>query len=310
MNANFDFDRHAEAWLADGPTELADRVLDAALREVHLTHQRRRWSTPRRISLVMPGFARAWAPIAVLAAVVGAGAIYITGAGGPDRVRPTDTPPPGPTIEVTPLPTIALDTWVTYTSEQYGFTIAHPPTWTEEPAIRDWTFEDDAVLDPLSPAMDSFMHGSGQIRVSIWSIPGETLPGGPGEAIGSVESIYAWAEEFCRRTGNSPCDGVEERAIPMCLEYRDCHPATMVLFDDDVQAFFSGGGSADPFNDVYVIAVWRPDGHPSAAEFGSTRLLLQAFLSTVNGGGNSGVWPMGYLPGGPAVLGTQAPASP
>ncbi|MEA2673857.1 MAG: hypothetical protein QOI92_1049 [Chloroflexota bacterium] len=32
MTTNSDFDRHASAWLADGPTELSDRVLDAALR--------------------------------------------------------------------------------------------------------------------------------------------------------------------------------------------------------------------------------------------------------------------------------------
>jgi heat shock protein HslJ len=36
-----DFDRLAAAYLADGPTQLADRVLDAALDEVHLTSQRR-----------------------------------------------------------------------------------------------------------------------------------------------------------------------------------------------------------------------------------------------------------------------------
>jgi len=42
MNTTPDFDRHAAAWLADGPTELNDRVLDAALAQVHGTKQRRR----------------------------------------------------------------------------------------------------------------------------------------------------------------------------------------------------------------------------------------------------------------------------
>jgi hypothetical protein len=49
MSTNADFDRHAAAFLADGPTELADRVLDAALREVHQTRQRRRWAVPWRL---------------------------------------------------------------------------------------------------------------------------------------------------------------------------------------------------------------------------------------------------------------------
>lgn len=40
MSTNRDFDRIAAAWLAEGPSELADRVLEDALAEVHLTHQR------------------------------------------------------------------------------------------------------------------------------------------------------------------------------------------------------------------------------------------------------------------------------
>jgi hypothetical protein len=52
MSTNRDFDRIAGAWLAEGPSELADRVLDAALDEVHLTNQRRRWATPWRASLM------------------------------------------------------------------------------------------------------------------------------------------------------------------------------------------------------------------------------------------------------------------
>ena len=43
------FDRIADAFMADGPTALADRVLDAAFAEVHLTRQRRvLWRVPRR----------------------------------------------------------------------------------------------------------------------------------------------------------------------------------------------------------------------------------------------------------------------
>ena len=63
-----DFDRIAAAWLADGPTELADRVLDAALEEVHLTHQRRRWfRAPWRTSTMTKFAGLAAAGVAVLA---------------------------------------------------------------------------------------------------------------------------------------------------------------------------------------------------------------------------------------------------
>jgi hypothetical protein len=40
MNGHRDLDRIVGAWLTEGPAELADRVLDAALDEIHLTHQR------------------------------------------------------------------------------------------------------------------------------------------------------------------------------------------------------------------------------------------------------------------------------
>ena len=68
MSTNRDFERIAAAWVAEGPAELADRVLDAALDEVHLTHQRHRLSVPWRTSAMsMP--IRLAAGIAVLLSV-------------------------------------------------------------------------------------------------------------------------------------------------------------------------------------------------------------------------------------------------
>src|SRR3954471_17875846 len=70
-----DFDRLASAWLEDGPAELQDRVLDAALREVHQTHQRRHVA-PRRfpqMSLFSTGLAgRAIGVAAAVAVALGA----------------------------------------------------------------------------------------------------------------------------------------------------------------------------------------------------------------------------------------------
>ena len=42
MTTDPDFDRTARAWLDDGPTELADHVLEAVFDDVHHTTQRRR----------------------------------------------------------------------------------------------------------------------------------------------------------------------------------------------------------------------------------------------------------------------------
>ncbi|MEW5990342.1 MAG: hypothetical protein AB1736_03220 [Chloroflexota bacterium] len=101
MSTNRDFDRIAGAWLAEGPSELADRVLDAALDEVHLTHQRRRISVPWR-------YDRMSLPIRLAAAVVvgvlAVSVIYLnlpgrSDVGGQD---PTPSPPATPTIQPTP----------------------------------------------------------------------------------------------------------------------------------------------------------------------------------------------------------------
>ena len=93
MSTNTDFDRRTAAWLADGPIELSDRVLDAALREVHMTSQRRRWSTSWRINPMLNN-TRLLAAIAIVA-VVGAGALFYVnrspGVGAPPSPSPTAT---------------------------------------------------------------------------------------------------------------------------------------------------------------------------------------------------------------------------
>jgi hypothetical protein len=85
MNTNADFDRHAAAYLADGPTELSGRVLDAALREVHETRQRGRWSAPWR-SQPMFSAARLAAVAAVALLAFG---FALVGVSGPN---PTPSP--------------------------------------------------------------------------------------------------------------------------------------------------------------------------------------------------------------------------
>lgn len=93
MTTNSDFDRHAAAFLADGPTELADRVLDAALREVHQTRQRRRWSTPWRAS-----FMSLRLTAGILMAVVAVGGLAAFNLIGGTAPAPTATPAPAATV--------------------------------------------------------------------------------------------------------------------------------------------------------------------------------------------------------------------
>jgi hypothetical protein len=97
MSTNDDFERISRAWMADGPTELADRVLEAALDEVHLTNQRRRTTVPWRTpTLSTPQ--RLAAAIAIVA---------IVGIAGLNLFRGSDVgaPTPSPTMSPTTSPT-------------------------------------------------------------------------------------------------------------------------------------------------------------------------------------------------------------
>jgi hypothetical protein len=104
MSTNRDFDRIAAAWLAEGTSELADRVLDAALDEVHMTNQRRRLRVPWRTPS-MPTPLRLAAGVAIIA-VAGVAAFNAIGRGPDVGSQPTPSPttPPAPTPSPTPKP--------------------------------------------------------------------------------------------------------------------------------------------------------------------------------------------------------------
>lgn len=101
MKTDRDFDRSAMAWLADGPEELSDRVLDAVADEIHVTRQRHALRLPWRFStMTTPARVATAAVIGVLA--VG-GALYVF-----NRSQPAvGGPGPSPTPIVTAVPSIA-----------------------------------------------------------------------------------------------------------------------------------------------------------------------------------------------------------
>jgi hypothetical protein len=169
-------------------------------------------------------------------------------------------------------------TWTIYTSAQYGFNVGHPADWKEIPASWGWRSDADAE-DPLSAAHDTFQSPSDDLRVSVWNVPLD--PGARVES--SSDDFIAWVEDYCARSHNSPCTGIDDRAIQLCLEEWDCHPGLLVPFENNVQAYFSGGiydGDA-----MTVVAVWQGESAPPVASFGGSQRLLEAFLSTMQ------VWP-------------------
>lgn len=127
-----DFDRTARLWLEDGPTALSDRVLQAALDEIHVTRQRRAWwpakSYPTMTKFI--GLAAATAVVALFAAV-GIGLLDggSVGRPGDPQVSPTPVPTPlGTIMEGNPV-LLEPGTYVTADPFLVRVTLTVPGGW-------------------------------------------------------------------------------------------------------------------------------------------------------------------------------------
>ena len=223
------------------------------------------------------------AAIGVCAVVVVCG-LVATGVADLGRDRADDIAPVAPS-SASPTPSTSspatdpLDTtsWATYTSSLYGFQVGRPRGWSEDPADVRWRSGADSI-DPLTATQDTFRSAQGDVAVGVWSAPLDR-----GTRITSTADIETWVEDYCRAAKNTPCTGIHERAVELCLEKWDCHPGLLVPFKNDVHAFFSGG--IYDAEAMTVVAVWRPETDSSVAAYGGSQRLLEAFLSTMQ------VWP-------------------
>lgn len=281
MNRDRDFERVAAEWLDAGSDSTPPHVIDAVLLAVRTTPQERDLRIPwRTLSMKHPIYAAA---VVVFLAVAGVAAFYAFGPGANLGSGPT----PSPTIQPTqaPSPTATPDNpfgltipegWTTYTSTQYGFAIGYPDDWNVQPAERAYDIDIDAA-DWLSPAMDDFTNPTGDVRVSVWSVPLE--PGTFEENSPWGIDLEAWIGAYCQKTGSESCAGILDGAVALCREIRDCHPGLLVgvapPFDREVQAFFSG---PDTNEQITVVTVWRAEDDPSVAQYGGARQLIEGFL--------------------------------
>jgi hypothetical protein len=266
MNTQTGLDRRAAAWLADGPTELSDRVLDAALHEVHLTQQRRAMRVPWRFPL-MPALTRATGIAAVaLVAVVGAGGlIYLNAPGGPGgSTTPPATKAPSPTPSfVAP----GIISFTPYTSAAYGITFGYPDGWTVTgEATRKWQ-----PGDPRETGWFDEFAGDDIVFLVYQQ------PAGPGADITSREGLAAWFEANLCDEGGDPCGTVADVAVPMCAGTTACLPAILVPKPvGGVLALFADAEKGT----VTIVLLGRSDSHPTAARYGGGIQLLKSILMT------------------------------
>jgi hypothetical protein len=85
--------------------------------------------------------------VLVLAGCSGAGSSPATSVGA----APTTAVPAATQAAVTPVPTLNTTGWVPYTSPLYGFTVAHPGQWSEQPATERWAYatQSDAGIETI-----------------------------------------------------------------------------------------------------------------------------------------------------------------
>ena len=125
--------------------------------------------------------------------------------------------------------------------------------------------------------MEDFTSPIGDVRVSAWAVRAAF-----GSTVAGLVEVEAWIEDYCQKANETPCAGIPDRAVPLCLERRDCHPGLLVPFEEDVLAFFTNGA---PGSDLIIVAVWRPESDPTVLPYGGARRLLESFLASMC------VWP-------------------
>jgi len=131
MNTNSDFARIAQTWLDEGPAQMPDRALQAALDEIHTTRQRR-FVAVRRTFPVNSNTLRL-ATAAVVAVLVVAAAVFYLG-----NFVPSGGVGGRPSITPTPTPTPVLTMTKTFISANNGYAVGYPADWTLKPATSLW----------------------------------------------------------------------------------------------------------------------------------------------------------------------------
>ncbi len=174
----------------------------------------------------------------------------------PSTNEPRSSPQTTPTL--TPIDT---SSWLPFVSEHYGFSIAYPPDWEANQGHGDWTFPEDTAWPSGVEISDWFYLDDpefGGVAASVWSVALE-----PGT------SADEWFGDYCAVEA-TPCNGNE----PSVAASLDGHAGRLVRASDPL-AYFGIG------DQLYMLAVWQPEDHPSVERYGGGRHLLEAFLTTM-----------------------------
>lgn len=186
MNNRSDMDRILQAWMADGPAAIPDRVVDVVAARIAVNRQRRRaWPFQGRTNVTTQIKLIAGLAAALVVAVVGFN--VLPGIISPGTPTPAPTQGAQPTPPVTAPPTVAAvwPTWFTpdairdangegllsagaHTMRTFspGFTYSAPEGWVNSHDERDYF-----NLFPDSPANAAQFERSGEFAQHVFGGP-------------------------------------------------------------------------------------------------------------------------------------------
>jgi hypothetical protein len=203
MSTTGDFDRIAASWIADGPTELNDRVLDAALHAVHLTHQRRRGAALWRTRTLNPPLRLAVAAAVFSVVAIGVLALAVGPKGGVGA--PSPFPSPGAAASEPPLPTLDA----TFISPSNGYRVSYPTGWKVTQGTGTWPLGTERR--PGNPVSDAIVTPSGTLRVRL-SGASLALPDGM-----TMDQFRAFAGPYGSPFPSGPCALVAPLPTPLTI---------------------------------------------------------------------------------------------
>lgn len=72
--------------------------------------------------------------------------------------------------------------------------------------------------------------------MGFWSMPVDSDPSLETWAVETWEEYEVWVEQYCQHVDPSSCTGITDRAVKLCNEWPDCHPALLVPFEGSLHA--------------------------------------------------------------------------
>jgi hypothetical protein len=183
MNRRSDIDRVMEAWMADGPTAIPDRVVDVVAARIGVQRQRRAWPFQRRTNVTTQIKLIAGLAAALVVAVLGYSLLPRQPGVGGTTPMPSPTPTASGSPSTAPSVGAVLPAWYTtsevpsgpgilpagsHTTKSFrpGFTFSVPNGWVNEQDARDYF-----ALFPDTPANKAEFGRSGALAQSIFMGP-------------------------------------------------------------------------------------------------------------------------------------------